>query len=301
MQTWQWLTTPLKFRASVIPIILPRVLIFTVFAFSISWLYKLNYLSDLNVLVNLTDNPVFDLVLGLLIVFQTNTAYNRFWEGRKLWGNLVVSIRILSREIHVGILESENSKQDKIRAIKLLSAFAIAVKLLLYKKPIDSSIKVLITEAEAHKLEQVANPPLEITLWIGEYLHQQYRCQRIDSMYLNLLISNLNSLVEGLTGCERINSTPIPFVYSNYLRCLILIYCLSLPIHLVQDLGLWTAIFVGLVSFVLLGVEEIANEIEMPFGTDSNDLPLDQICQTIVENSEALMAFTSDGMEANQI
>ena len=105
---------------------------------------------------------------------------------------------------------------------------------------------------------------------------------------------NLNSLIEGLTGCERITRTPIPLAYSIYLKRLILIYCLSLTFNFGQDLGFSTAIFVGLVSFLLLGVEEIANEIEMPFGKDSNDLPLDQICENIMQNSEIVIAFTPD-------
>jgi len=310
MNTWQWLTMAFQFRGSVAPIVLPRVLGFTAFAYGISWLYQLKYIGASAVLESLTGNVVYNLVLGLLLVFRTNAAYDKFWEGRKLWGTLVVNIRNLAREIHVGsplgseeirvseeisgseeIRESAESKVAKFRVIKLLNAFAIATKLHLRQEPIDESLKALISESEALKLEQVSNPPLEITLWIGDYFHRQYRSQQIDSNRLNLLTYALNSLIEGLTGCERINKTPIPLAYGIYLKRLILIYCLSLPFHFVRDLGLWTAVFVGIVSFVLLGVEEIAHEIEMPFGKDPNDLPLDRICQDIIENTEAIMAF----------
>jgi len=292
MKTWQWLAIAFQFKGSVAPIILPRVLFFTAFAYGISWLYELKYIGTSAVLESLTGNVVCNLVLGLLLVFRTNAAYDKFWEGRKLWGTLIVNIRNLTREIQVGtFLEDEESKVSKARTIKLLCAFAIATKLYLRQEPNDPHLKSLITESEALKLEQAANPPLEITLWIGEYFHQQFRSQQLDSNRLNLLTYALNNLIEGLTGCERISKTPIPLAYSIYLKRLILIYCLSLPFHFVQTLGLWTAVFVGLVSFVLLGVEEIANEIEMPFGTDPNDLPLDIICACIVENTEAVMAF----------
>ncbi|AFY72639.1 putative membrane protein [Synechococcus sp. PCC 7502] len=290
----------LHFRGSVAPIVLPRVLMFTGFAYGVAWLYKLHYIPTSEVLESLTGNVVYNLVLGLLLVFRTNAAYDKFWEGRKLWGTLVVNIRNLAREIQLGIIETdEKSKAAKIRAIRLLSAFAIATKLHLRQEPIDQSLQSLVSPSEVLKLEQVSNPPLEITFWISAYLHQQYRCHQLDSTHLHLATDTLNSLIEGLTGCERISKTPIPLAYSIYLKRLILIYCLSLPFHFVASLGLWTAAFVGLVSFILLGVEEIANEIEMPFGTDPNDLPLEQICQNIIDNGEAVIAFTPDTLNFN--
>lgn len=291
MKTWQWLLMAFQFRGSVAPIVLPRVILFMAFALIISLLYRWGYIGSSAVLENLTGNVVYNLVLGLLLVFRTNAAYDKFWEGRKLWGTLVVAIRNLAREIQIGILETDlDSKNAKVRAIKLLSAYAIAVKLHLRQEPINQDLKSLISEAEVTRLGQVANPPLEITLWISGYLHQQYQCQQLDSNRLNLLTYAINSLTEGLTGCERINKTPIPLAYSIYLKRLILIYCLSLPFHFGQELGLWTGLFVGLVSFILLGVEEIANEIELPFGNDPNDLPLEQICQDILGNIDLVVA-----------
>lgn len=282
MNTWQWLALAMQFRGSIFPTVLPRVLFFTSFAYLISWLYELKYIGSALVLENLTGNVVYNLVLGLLLVFRTNTAYDKFWEGRKLWGTLIVNIRNLTREIQVGTAP-ESDDSAKFRVIKLLCAFAIATKLHLRQQPLDQTVISLISPNEALKLQQVTNPPLEITIWIGAYFHQLYQAQKLDSNRLNLLTYALNSLVEGLTGCERINATPIPLAYSIYLKRLILLYCLSLPFQFVQSLGLWTALFVGLVSFVLLGVEEIAHEIEAPFGTDPNDLPLDQICQSIID------------------
>jgi ion channel-forming bestrophin family protein len=217
MKTWEWLAIAFQFKGSVAPIILPRVLFFTAFAYGISWLYELKYIGTSAVLESLTGNVVCNLVLGLLLVFRTNAAYDKFWEGRKLWGTLIVNIRNLSREIQVGSMpETEESKVAKARTIKLLCAFAIATKLYLRQEPSDPQLKSLITESEALKLEQAANPPLEITLWIGEYFHQQFRAQQLDSNRLNLLTYALNNLVEGITGCERISKTPIPLAYRKF-------------------------------------------------------------------------------------
>jgi putative membrane protein len=103
----------------------------------------------------------------------------------------------------------------------------------------------------------------------------------------------LNSLVEALTGCERILRTPIPLAYAIHLKQLLLIYCLSLPFQLVDDLHWWTAAVVALISFTLLGIEAIGIEIENPFGHDPNDLPLDEICTTMLTHLEDLIPLAA--------
>jgi putative membrane protein len=104
---------------------------------------------------------------------------------------------------------------------------------------------------------------------------------------------SVNNLLEALTTCERISSTPIPLAYAIYLKRLLLIYCLSLPFQVVNTLHWWTSPVAIILSFVLLGIEEIGTEIENPFGDDANDLPLEEICTTILNNIEDLIAVNS--------
>jgi putative membrane protein len=96
----------------------------------------------------------------------------------------------------------------------------------------------------------------------------------------------LDKMVEALTSCERILNTPMPLAYAIHLKQLMLIYCISLPFQIVNKLTWWTEPSVALISFTLLGIEEIAIEIENPFGQGSNDLPLGDICTTLLQNLE---------------
>lgn len=280
-----WFRLALQLRGSVVPTIFPRVLFCSGFGIFISLLYHFKVPVSWDILGSVITNVAYNLVLGLLLVFRTNTAYERFWEGRKAWGTLVVNVRNLARHIQVAIAAPEVIDQEnKATTLRLLVAFGVATKLFLRHEPVDSQLEALVSSTQVLQLKSAKNPPLKITFWIGEYLQQQYdrHCLSMDQLIaMNHLI---DSLVEGLTGSERIAKTPIPIAYAIYLKRLLLIYCISLPFEIVKNLGWWTGITVAIISFVLFGIEEIGNEIENPFGHDPNDLPLDDICQTMLDN-----------------
>ncbi len=292
MMTLQWFDLAFKLKGSVAPLILPRVLIFSGFAFTVSLLHYYEPQVSLKVLGDLTNNVVFNLVLGLLLVFRTNTAYDRYWEGRKAWGTLVVNIRNLSRLMQFAINVSEaEEQQQKEQSIKLLTAFAIATKRYLRDEAIEQNLDQILSKNEITKLQNAKHRPLELTLWLGDYLQKQVQKNCIDTNYFVAMNNHLNALVEGLTSCERIIKTPLPIAYRIYLKRLILIYCIGLPFHLVIEIGWLAVIAVGLISFILLGVEQIGNEIENPFGHDANDLPIDAICENVMANVEQAIAY----------
>lgn len=287
----QWFQLALQLRGSVVPKIFPRLLFFSLLGFLVSLLHDRGFSVYWQSLGSLITNVVFNLVLGLLLVFRTNTAYERFWEGRKLWGVLVVNVRNLARQIWVGVAANEPSdRKNKASTLQLLGAFAIATKLQLRKEPVNGELEALVTPAQYQQLKESKMPPLKVVTWIGEYIQQQRDRNCLDSNQLLAMNRLLDSLVEAFTGCDRISKTPIPLAYSIYLKRVLLLYCLLLPFQCVGTLHWWTGVVVGLISFVLLGIEEIGNEIEDPFGIDPNDLPIDGICQTILENLEELIA-----------
>jgi putative membrane protein len=174
----------------------------------------------------------------------------------------------------------------------LLVAFAVATKLHLRQQPVNQELEQLLPSSKFFKLKQMNNPPLEVAFWIGDYLQQQYQRDRLHIHQLIAMQELLNGMVDSLGGCERILKTPIPLAYMIHLRQLLLLYCLTLPFQFVSDLGWWTSLVVVLISFTLFGIEEIAVEIENPFGQDANDLPLDAICETMLRNVEDLMTLT---------
>ncbi|MGB3612837.1 MAG: bestrophin family ion channel, partial [Elainellaceae cyanobacterium] len=135
-----------------------------------------------------------------------------------------------------------------------------------------------------------AHVPLQIAFWIGDYLQVQYQRDRLPLYQLHGMQELLNKLVDVLGGSERILKTPIPSAYAIHLKQLLLIYCSVLPFLVVDTWGVWTGLVTGIVSFTVFGIEEIGVEIENPFGHDPNDLPLNAICQTIVQNMEELIA-----------
>jgi putative membrane protein len=232
------------------------------------------------------------IVLGLLLVFRTNTAYDRFWEGRKSWGTIVNTIRNLARQIWISIDEKEPEDRDhKIDALNLLLAFGVATKLHLRSEPINSDLEALMPTSQYINLTIINNPPLEVAFWITNYLQQQYKRNCINSYQFAAMQELLNILVDNLGACERILKTPMPLAYAIHLKQLLLLYCFFLPFQIVANLHWWTGLISALVSFTLLGIEAIGLEIENPFGYDENDLPLDAICINMKRNIDDLISL----------
>jgi putative membrane protein len=289
-----WMQLALQWRGSVASKVFFRILLcgglgvvvslFDYFGFSLSW-------QGFDTIIT---NVSYNLVLGLLLVFRTNSAYDRFWEGRKAWGTITASIRSLGHFIWVAIAESEpQDREDKASALRLLVAFAIATKLKLRQQPINSELESLITQEQILQLQSIQATSLQLSVWIGNYLQKQYDRKLLSVNQLTAMNGLVNDMLGGFTTCERILSTPIPLAYAIYLKRLLLIYCISLPFQVVNTLHWWTSPIVIILSFVLLGVEEIGTEIENPFGEDANDLPLEEICTTISQDIEDLIRVNS--------
>ena len=288
-----WLEVVFQLDGSVVKKILPRIIFFSVFAFLVClskyWQNKPEFIVHIG---DITNNVVYNLVLGLLLVFRTNTSYERFWDGRKSLGMLVVNIRNLARSIRLSISETnKEQKAEKTEIFKLLTAFAVATKLQLREESADDELKALLGEKRAKEIESAKRMSLQIALWIGEYIQQQLQLGRIDSSQKIEMNAMLDNMVEGLSSCERISKTPLPIAYRIYLKRLILIYCLGLPFNLIQKMQWWAIPITAVVSFILLGLEEVGKELENPFLYGKNDLPVNALCDNIATDVDSIANF----------
>lgn len=288
-EKFTWLRTKLQLKGSVMKAIYKHILWCGAFGFFISLLDHF----EMPVSQPILGSVIPSIVLGLLLVFRTNTAYERFWEGRKCWGSLVNNIRNLARQIWVSIDEIlPEDKNNKITALNLLVAFAVTTKLHLRGEAVNSELEDLMPSTKYIKLKIMNNPPIEVAFWIGDYLQEQYHRNCLNSYQLTSMQELLNNLVDNLGACERILKTPMPLAYAIHLKQLLLLYCFLLPFQIVDSLGWWTGLIAALVGFTVFGIEAIGLEIENPFGYDPNDLPLDTICDTMKRNIDDLITLT---------
>lgn len=291
-----WFRIALQLRGSVIPAVMPKALFCGAFGVLISLLAHWKYVTPWTSL----GNVIPSIVLGLLLVFRTNTAYERFWEGRKAWGTLINSVRNLTRRIWIFVeadrrsddnLPSRQVHQSKATALRAIVAFAVAMKVHLRRESNYKELLGLLNDRQCKVLQQAPNPPLQIAFWIEAFLLQQQQQSRVDLYQLTTLNALLDNMVDALGACERILKTPMPLAYAIHLKQLLLIYCLLLPMQMVGELNFLTGPIVALVAFTLFGIEEIGIEIENPFGRDFNDLPLDDICQSLNQYVDHLISL----------
>ncbi len=217
-------------------------------------------------------------VISLLLVFRTNTAYDRWWEGRKQWGSLVNDTRNLASKLSV--LVKDDRDRDFFR--RMIPNFVIAMRDHLRKGADLSELK--LTNEELQLLKRKKHVPLAISQIMYERLIGLKHSGIIDGQELYILDENLNALMDHLGACERIKNTPIPFSYSLFIKKFIFIYVITLPLAFVTSFGYYSALIATYVFYVLVSMEVLAEEIEDPFGCDDNDLPTDSLSEKINEN-----------------
>ncbi|MGD1703480.1 bestrophin family protein [Dapis sp. BLCC M229] len=281
-----WFYLVFDFKSSVIPNIFMRVLVIMIFALGVTIAQDHNLPMSQPILGSIIPG----IVLGLLLVFRTNTAYDRYWEGRKLIGLIAKNCSLMAKNIMVFV--PENNSEDyrkKISHIKLLNALFIAIKLQLRQEQVKEEIRNYISEIQYLQLARAKNMPLQIIKWLATYFEELTKNNSIDQLTLINWNKQIEEIYIYFGGCERIASTPIPKAYSIHLKHLLIIYCFAIPFQFVAELSWWTIPVAGIISFALLGVEAIGLEIENPFGYDYNDLPLDNIGIKMTEDIQEII------------
>jgi putative membrane protein len=275
----------LLLRGSVLPRILPALIVNIVIATLVTWSH--GDLFQLKITLTTIPFTLIGLPISIFLGFRNNTAYDRFWEGRKLWGELVLRSRNFARQClslidYPAPAEAANGLADaRVRMIYRAIAFNHAVRDLLRCQPSGAGLKELLLPAEYEQMERAANKPDFLMLQMGMDLRQCLKEGRIDPCLAVSIDNTMGALTGAGASCERIKNTPVPFSYTLLLHRTAYLYCFLLPFGLVDSIGFMTPFVVAIVAYTFFGLDALGDEIEEPFGLDPNDLPLDAICRAI--------------------
>lgn len=216
-------------------------------------------------------HSLLGFVISMLLVFRTNTSYDRWWEGRRLLGELTN----ISRNLAIKIKSLKLGENEYEYFSYAIPKYAFALKEHLREKQYFGKNSFLV-EVDGGK-----HIPNQVAASLSARIFDLQAAGRISGEQLIILSNDLNRFTDICGGCERIKKTPIPFSYSAFIKKFLFIYVITLPFGWVFSLGYFVIPIVPFILYVLASLELIAEEIENPFGQDANDLPVDEICNNI--------------------
>lgn len=217
---------------------------------------------------------VFGVALSLFLGFRNNAAYDRWWEARKLWGAMIADVRNLGRQSLVFIGAGAERDQMLSHAV----AFAHLHRGFLRGADVSGDIAPWVAQGA---LVEHKNPADAALRAIAAQVRALAEREAISGFGQMTLSQTLSSLALAQAGCERIATTPLPFVYSLLVRRTTYLYCWLLPFALMGEASWFMPVFVAVVAYVFFGLQAVTNELEQPFRNVQNGLPLDAMCRVI--------------------
>lgn len=281
-----WIKIILSFhKSSAFKQMLPAFILLAIITGAVAYLEQ-HYFQNL-IPNNLTlFHQLTGFVISLVLVFRINSAYDRWWEGRKLWGSLLNNSRNLCIKLNT-FLPKEFVTERK-NAVALVGNFAYVLKEHLREKNV-TLLPNEISDFNTTEYLKANHKPNYIVNYLTHYLFT--KCPRLNvtpNDYL-LLSKHLDEFTEICGACERIRSTPIPYSYSTFIKTIIFMYIITLPVSFGVTAGFWSIPIVLIIFYAFASLELISEEIEDPFGYDENDLPTDEIAAKIKVNCEEIL------------
>lgn len=228
--------------------------------------------------------------IGVVMGFRNNSAYDRWWEARKLWGTIVNNSRSWARQVlQIAAPDAEDLQFAQKRMIYLHIAFVHALRQHLRRLEPWPELERLLTQEQLEELRGDDNVPLRLQLQMGRMLRECVRRGWIDSLQWAQMDTTLNDLADAQGGAERIKNTPMPKQYDYFPQLFTHIYCLVLPLALVNTLGWYTPLGSTLVGFIFLALDKIGRDLEDPFDNTLFDVPLTSITRGIEINLRQLL------------
>ncbi|HYE39715.1 MAG TPA: bestrophin family ion channel, partial [Ramlibacter sp.] len=281
----------LLLRGSVLPRILPSLAL----NMFVAALVTMSHGDLFQLKITLTPIPfsLIGLALAIFLGFRNNAAYDRYWEARKQWGELVHRSRTLARQCQSlivpseAIVDQEGLRDVRVRMVHRAIAFVYALKNQLRDaNPVRgvAELRAHLLRPELRRVVRASNQPNFLLQEMGRDLQLCLQAQRIEPCVAVVIDDTLSAMGAAAAACERIKGTPIPFSYTLLLHRTAYLYCFLLPFGLVDSIGFMTPFVVGIVAYTFFGLDALGDEIEEPFGDEANDLPLDALCRTIEIN-----------------
>lgn len=225
---------------------------------------------------------IFGVILSICTGFRNNACYDRWWEGRKLWGALIANARHIVRDSHV------LSNEQREHLIHQVLIFSNLLRDRLRQQTVEPT-KFLehayLNNSSLNYLNEHINAPQFVLENIQKDLVKALKDGEISDIIYGTLTRHIVELGNIQAGCDRIAGTPLPYSYSVLLHRAVYCFCFILPFSLEAALGIWTPLIVGLIAYMFLGLDALSAQIEEPFGLQENDLPLDSIVRLIERES----------------
>lgn len=231
-------------------------------------------------------HQILGFVISMVLVFRINTAYDRWWEGRKLWGSLVNNSRNLAMKLNMMI--AKNDAKTRVEVHALISNFPFALKEHLRGNVTINDIR-FGEQLKEECYQKINHKPNYIASQLAAYVLDICKKNNHTQNDYLLVNDNINQFTDICGACERIKNTPIPYSYSIFIKKIIFLYVITMPIAFGLTLGYWAIPIVMIVFYAFASLELISEEIEDPFGVDSNDLPTDEISVKIKESTHEIL------------
>jgi ion channel-forming bestrophin family protein len=273
-----WWTLLFLWRGSMVKQMLPQLI--TVTALSVLAVRTEGKLFHQKVPLNATPFTLVGVALALFLGFRNSSAYDRWWEGRKLWGALVNTMRTLTRQALTMTGDAPEAEHQKRIFLDMLVAFTYAMRDQLRGDVFARSVE-LLPPALAEEVDRARYKPFIILRAMGEWVSTRYNQGAFGEITMAAIDRNLVELSNILGGCERIASTPVPFGYSVMIHRVVYFYVALLPFGLVDSIEWMTPVVSVLMAYSFIALDSLAAELEMPFKRDENDLALDAISLNI--------------------
>ena len=277
-----FLTLFLITKGSIVPKVAPKITFFIALSVII---LVMDHTGVPIIHINFQAASIFGLALSLFLGFRNNAAYERWWEARTLWGQLIADIRSLGRETMTFMGET----QDRAELLKLACVFLHLHRTNLRRTDPPAQLQEFADPALIQSFKDMRNPACGPLNEMAKRLHRIHANGGISDFGLRVLTQRLGAISLAQAGCERISSTPMPYVYVLLIYRTIFLYCILVPFGLIESVGWMAPVFAGIIAYVFYGLAAVTDELKHPFTNSVNGIPLDAMCRTVeISVAEAL-------------